>query len=95
VLSGWIGVYGLAQILKGIIAEGTASPTRADIVSYLNKQTGFDVQGLTGGINFTKPNPTLGGSIPRIFDDRIWLAKASNGTEIPMNGGQPFSLYLK
>lgn len=95
VLSGWIGVYGFAQILKAIIAEGTASPTRADIVSYLNKQTDFDVQGLTGGVNFTKPNPSLGGSIPRIFNDRIWLAKASNGTEIPMNGGQPFSLYLK
>jgi branched-chain amino acid transport system substrate-binding protein len=95
VLSGWIGVYGFAQVLQGIISGGTASPTRADVVSYLNKQTDFDVQGLTGGINFTKPNPTLGGSIPRIFNDRIWLAKAVDGTEVPMNGGQPFSLYLK
>jgi branched-chain amino acid transport system substrate-binding protein len=95
VLSGWIAVYGFDQILKGIISQGTASPTRADIVSYLNKQTDFDVEGLTGGINYTKPNPSLGGSIPRIFNDRIWLAKANNGTEVPLNGGQAFSLYLK
>jgi ABC-type branched-subunit amino acid transport system substrate-binding protein len=95
VLSGWIGVYGFAQILKAIISEGTASPTRADIVNYLNKQTDFDVQGLTNGINFTKPNPSVGGTIPRIFNDRIWLAHASNGTEVPMNGGKSFSLYLK
>jgi ABC-type branched-subunit amino acid transport system substrate-binding protein len=95
VLSGWIGVYGFAQILSGIISQGTASPTRADIVNYLNKQTDFDVQGLTGGINYTAPNPSLGGSIPRIFNDRIWLAKAVNGTEVPMNDGKPFSLYLK
>jgi branched-chain amino acid transport system substrate-binding protein len=95
VLCGWIGVYGFAQILKGIISEGTASPTRADIVSYLNKQTDFDVEGLTGGINFTKPNPSLGGAIPRIFNDRIWLAHAVNGTAVPLNGNKPFSLYLK
>jgi ABC-type branched-subunit amino acid transport system substrate-binding protein len=95
VLSGWIGVYGFAQILKGIISEGTASPTRADIVNYLNKQTDFDVEGLTGGINFTKPNPSLGGAIPRIFNDRIWLAHAVNGTAVPLNGNKPFSLYLK
>jgi branched-chain amino acid transport system substrate-binding protein len=95
VLSGWVGVYGFAQILKGIISEGTASPTRADIVSYLNKQTDFDVEGLTGGINFTKPNPSVGGSIPRVFNDRIWLAHAVNGTAVPLNGNKPFSLYLK
>jgi ABC-type branched-subunit amino acid transport system substrate-binding protein len=94
VLSGWIGVEAFAQILKALIAEGKTNPTRADIVSYLNKQTDFDVQGLTDGINFTKPNPTLGGSIRRIFNDRVWLAKAVNGTEQPLNGGKPFSLYL-
>jgi ABC-type branched-subunit amino acid transport system substrate-binding protein len=95
VLCGWIGVEGFAQILKGIIGSGTASPTRGDVVGYLNKQTDFDVEGLTGGINFTKPNPSLGGTIPRIFTDRIWLAKAINGEEVPMNGGKPFSMYLK
>jgi branched-chain amino acid transport system substrate-binding protein len=95
VLSGWIGTYGFAQILKGIIDAGTASPTRADIVSYLNKQTNFDVEGLTGGVNYTKPNPMLGGNIARIFNDRIWLAKASGGKEVPLNGGKPYSLYLK
>jgi ABC-type branched-subunit amino acid transport system substrate-binding protein len=95
VLNGWITVYGFAQILNGIISSGTASPTRADIVSYLNKQTDFDVEGLTGGVNFTKPNTTLGGSIPRIFNDRVWMAKASNGTEVPLNGGKPFSLFAK
>jgi ABC-type branched-subunit amino acid transport system substrate-binding protein len=94
VLSGWISVQAFAEVLKGLIAEGNASPTRADIVSYLNKQTDFDVQGLTDGINFTKPNPSLGRSIPRIFNDRIWFAKAVNGTEQPLNGGKPFSLYL-
>jgi hypothetical protein len=64
-------------------------------VSYLNKQTDFDVEGLTGGINFTKPNPLLGGAIPRVFNDRIWLAHAVNGTAVPLNGNKPFSLYLK
>jgi branched-chain amino acid transport system substrate-binding protein len=90
VLSGWIGVEGLAQVLKALIAEGKTSPTRADIVSYLNKQTNFDVQGLAGGLNYTKPNPTPG--LARLFTTRIWLAQADNGTEKPLNGGKPFSL---
>jgi ABC-type branched-subunit amino acid transport system substrate-binding protein len=95
VLSGWIATYGFAQILKDLISSGTASPTRADIVNYLNKQTNFDVEGLTNGINYTKPNPSLGGSIPRIFNDRIWLAHAVNGKAVPLNGYKAFSLYLK
>ena len=92
VLSGWIGVEAFAQTLKALIAQGVTNPTRADIVSYLNKQTDFDVQGLTGGINYTKPNTLLGGSIARVFSTKIWLAQAVNGSEKPLNSGNAFSL---
>jgi branched-chain amino acid transport system substrate-binding protein len=92
VLSGWIGVEGFAQILKALIAEGHTSPTRADVVSYLNKQTNFDVQGLTQGINYTKPNTTQGGALARVFIERVWISQVVGGTEVPLNGGKAFSM---
>lgn len=91
-LSGWIGVEAFAQVLKAVTGSGTAQPTRADIVNYLNQQTAFDVDGLTDGLNYTKPATGLGGAVPRAFTTKVWLAYAQNGQEAPINGGKAYTL---
>ncbi|ONH23603.1 ABC transporter substrate-binding protein, partial [Pseudofrankia asymbiotica] len=93
--SGWLGTYAFAQGIKALIDSGKTEPTRADFVQYLNKQTNFDVEGLTGGINFTKPNTSLGGGTPRVFNDRVWLSHVEGDKATPLNGGKPFSLFLE
>ena len=91
-LSGWISVEAFAQVLKAVTASGTSHPTRADIVNYLNQQTAFDVDGLTDGLNYTKPATGLGGAVPRAFTTKVWLAYAQNGQEVPINGGKAYTL---
>ena len=91
-LSGWMGVEAFAQALKALTAQGDASPTRSDIVNWLSSQTDFDVQGLSSGLNFTKPATGLGGTVPRVFSTKVWLSSVKDGKEVPMNGGKPVSL---
>ena len=91
VVSGWIAVEAFAQVIKALIAKGDTTPTRAEIVDYLNRQTDFDVQGLTGGINYTKPFTGLGGTFPRYVFNRVWVANVVNGKEVYVNGGKPFN----
>jgi ABC-type branched-subunit amino acid transport system substrate-binding protein len=90
-LSGWVGIMGMVQVLKALHSEGI-TPTRSAILSYLSHDSKFDVQGLTGGVNFTKPSTLLSGAIPRVFTTSIWMAYAKNGKEVPISNNQPFTL---
>jgi hypothetical protein len=91
VLSGWVGVQGMVQVIKALAASHQAV-NRADIVNYLSKQTSFDVDGLSGPINYTKPATILGGTVPREFTTRVWLAYAKDGKEQSIDNNKAFSL---
>jgi ABC-type branched-subunit amino acid transport system substrate-binding protein len=93
---GWVSVYAFAQAVRALMAGGNAVPSRASVLSYMNKQTNFNVQDMFGkvGINFTKPNTAEGGALVRLDNDKIWLQKyAGNGKTTPIDNYKPFSLF--
>jgi ABC-type branched-subunit amino acid transport system substrate-binding protein len=84
VASGWLGV----QMLKNAVAHA-ATVDRAGILNYMKTAT-VDINGMTSPLNYSTPSTVLGGSLPRLVNNGIWLGKYVNGKEVPVST-QPYS----
>jgi len=88
VLSGWIA-------LKMLQFAGNKAATvdRAGILAVMNATTDFDVSGLMGPTDYTKPQTGLGGSLPRVVNDAIYVYKYQDGKEVAVNGSPAVHLF--
>jgi hypothetical protein len=54
------------------------------------KTATVDINGMTSPLNYSTPSTVLGGSIPRVVNNGIWLGKYVNGKEVLVSK-QPYS----
>jgi hypothetical protein len=84
-LYGWVGM----QLFKAAaeVASAHGPVTRASLAAAFQELNNFQVPGVTPVINFTKPNTSLGGTIPRLFNPTVVFAKLNqNGTNTAITG---------
>jgi branched-chain amino acid transport system substrate-binding protein len=82
----WVGVQLFKAAALAAQSE-TGSITRASVLAAMNKMTNFQIPGVTPVINFTVPNTSFGGTIPRLFNTTVIFAKVNqNGTNTPVTG---------
>jgi len=76
VLCGWFAIKQLEYA-----ANKASSIDRKGILAAMNATTDFDLGGLTEPLDYTKPQAGLGGSLPRVINDAVYLYKYDNGKE--------------
>jgi len=90
VLSGWIAIKQLEYA-----ANKATTIDRKGIMDAMNATTDFDLGGLTEPIDYSKPQTGLGGALPRVINDAVYLYKYEDGKEVPVKGSPPNHLFSK
>src|SRR5262249_4672646 len=87
-LSKWFAIKQLEYA-----ANKAATIDRKSIVDAMNATTNFDLKGLTLPLDYTKPQTGLGGSLPRVINDVVYLYKYADSKEQTVNGSPPNHLF--
>jgi len=86
-LQGWMAIK-----LFAYAADHASSLTRQGILTEMNGLSNYDIDGLVPGLDYTSTNPGLGGSLPRIFNDSVWLEKFQGGKAVPVGSYPQISM---
>ena len=73
---GWAGLNVLANVAPEI---GEGDLTAEMVYDYFSAATAVETFGLTPPLDFTTPNESMGGAIPRAFNDLVALYHLENG----------------
>jgi branched-chain amino acid transport system substrate-binding protein len=74
-------------------AEHASALTRDGILTEMNGLSDYTIDGLVPGLNFTARQTGLGGTLPRFFNDMVWIQRYQNGQEVPVGSYQAVPLF--
>ncbi|HKE72346.1 MAG TPA: hypothetical protein VKB57_01955, partial [Acidimicrobiales bacterium] len=77
----------LAVKLFAKVANDAPEVSRSAVLSGLNGLKSFDTDGMTPVLDFTKPNPALGGALPRLFNTTVVPAKLEDHKFVQVESG--------
>jgi branched-chain amino acid transport system substrate-binding protein len=82
-----IWAWEAAVLFRTVAAKAPAIDSKG-IAAAAAQVTDFTIDNIIPPVSFTKPGTALGGKVPRLFNDTLWLFQFQNGQLVPVGDGQ-------
>ena len=82
-----------AAILFRTVADKAPTIDPKAIAAAAAQVTNFTIGDIIPPVNFTKPSTALGGKVPRLFNDTLWLYRFDNGKLLPVGNEQGIKAF--
>jgi branched-chain amino acid transport system substrate-binding protein len=77
-----------AAILFRTVADKAPAINARAIAATAARITNFTIGGIIPPVSFSRPGTALGGKVPRLFNDTLWLYRFDNGQLVPVGNEQ-------